>query len=153
MAFKDKPQVVRPNMDKKQAEYTERLRHYNEWLMDDTRDSTSTYPGFPGDAKKEKTTIVVEKPEVAPIKSTKGSKNSMKIQNVGMKVQSVQVMKRPKAGTKQALAIEIVQSMGVAKKHDAISEIMAKLSMSKAGATTYFHNARHFIERQSPVNA
>lgn len=153
MAFKDKPQVVRPNMDKKQAEYTERLRHYNEWLMDDTRDLTSTYPGFPGDAKKEKTTIVVEKPEVAPIKSTKGSKNSMKIQNVGMKVQSVQVMKRPKAGTKQALAIEIVQSMGVAKKHDAISEIMAKLSMSKAGATTYFHNARHFIERQSPVNA
>ena len=153
MAFKDKPQVVRPNMDKKQAEYTERLRHYNEWLMDDTRDSTSTYPGFPGDAKKEKTTIVVEKPAVAPIKSTKGSKNSMKIQNVGMKVQSVQVMKRPKAGTKQALAIEIVQSMGVAKKHDAISEIMAKLSMSKAGATTYFHNARHFIETQTPVNA
>ncbi len=148
-----KKTVIVNNIDKKQAEYTERLRHYNEWLMDDTRDVTSTYPGFPGDAKKEKTTVVVEKPAVAPIKSTKGSKNSMKIQNVGMKVQSVQVMKRPKAGTKQALAIEIVQSMGVAKKHDAISEIMAKLSMSKAGATTYFHNARHFIERQSPVNA
>ncbi len=75
-----KKTVIVNNIDKKQAEYTERLRHYNEWLMDDTRDVTSTYPGFPGDAKKEKTTIVVEKPEVAPIKSTKGSKNSMKIQ-------------------------------------------------------------------------
>ena len=153
MAFKEKEKTVRTNLDKNQEELTDRLRHYNEWLMDDTRDSTSTYPGYPSDIKKEKTTTVVEKPEVAPIKSTKGSKNSMKIQNVGMKVQSVQVMKRPKAGTKQALAIEIVQSMGVAKKHDAISEIMAKLSMSKAGATTYFHNARHFIETQTPVNA
>lgn len=153
MSFKEKEKVVRTNLDKNQAELTERLKHYNEWLMDDTRDIASTYPGFPGDVKKEKTTVVVEKPVMAPIKPKKGSKNSMKIQNVGMKVQSVQVMKRPKAGTKQALAIEIVQSMGVAKKHDAISEIMAKLSMSKAGATTYFHNARHFIERQNPVNA
>jgi hypothetical protein len=153
MAFKDKPTVVRPNMDKKQAEYTERLRHYNEWLMDDTRDVTSTYPGFPGDSKKEKTTVMVDKPEVAPINPKKGSKNSMKIQNVSMKVASTQVMKRPKASTKQANAITIVQNVGIDKKHDAIAKIMADLGMSKAGATTYFHNARHFIERQSPVNA
>lgn len=145
--------IVRNNIDKKQEELTDRLRHYNEWLMDNDRDFTSPYPGYPGDAKKEKTTVVVEKPAVAPIKPKKGSKVAMKIENVGVKVQSVQVMKRPKAGTKQSLAIEIVQTMGVAKKHDAISEIMQKLSMSKAGATTYFHNAKHFLERQSAVNA
>lgn len=153
MAFKEKEKTVRTNLDKNQEELTDRLRHYNEWLMDDTRDSTSTYPGYPSDIKKEKTTTVVEKPEVAPIKSTKGSKNSMKIQNVGVKVASTQVMKRPKASTKQANAITIVQNVGIDKKHDAIAKIMADLGMSKAGATTYFHNARHFIERQSPVNA
>ena len=149
MAFKDKPTVVRPNMDKKQAEYTERLRHYNEWLMDDTRDVTSTYPGFPGDSKKEKTTVMVDKPEVAPINPKKGSKNSMKIQNVGIKVARSTISKGPKTGTKQAKAIEIVRKLGVEQKAQAIDAIMSELSMSKAGATTYFHNSRHTIAREA----
>jgi len=149
MAFKDKPTVVRPNMDKKQAEYTERLRHYNEWLGDDTRDITSTYPGFPGDSKKEKTTVMVDKPEVAPINPKKGSKNSMKIQNVGIKVARSTISKGPKTGTKQAKAIEIVRKLGVEQKAQAIDAIMSELSMSKAGATTYFHNSRHTIAREA----
>ena len=149
MAFKDKPTVVRPNMDKKQAEYTERLRHYNEWLMDDTRDVTSTYPGFPGDSKKEKTTVMVDKPEVAPINPKKGSKNSMKIQNVGIKVARSTISKGPKTGTKQAKAIEIVRKLGVDQKAQAIDTIMHDLGMSKAGATTYFHNSRHTIAREA----
>ena len=149
MAFKDKPTVVRPNMDKKQAEYTERLRHYNEWLGDDTRDITSTYPGFPGDPKKEKTTVMVDKPEVAPINPKKGSKNSMKIQNVGIKVARSTISKGPKTGTKQAKAIEIVRKLGVEQKAQAIDAIMSELSMSKAGATTYFHNSRHTIAREA----
>ncbi len=148
-----KKTVIVNNIDKKQEELTDRLRHYNEWLMDNTRDFTSTYPGYPKDIEGKKTTVVVEKPAVAPIKPKKGSKFSMKIQNVGVKVASTQVMKRPKSGTKQSKAIEIVQAVGVTQKHDAIAKIMVDLAMSKAGATTYFHNAKHFLERQSAVNA
>ena len=159
MAFKEKEKTIRTNLDKHQEELTDRLKHYNEWLTDKTRNFTSLYPGYPGDAEKKNTTlpgypgIVVENPETTPIKSTKGSKNSMNIQNVGVKVASTQVMKRPKASTKQANAITIVQNVGIDKKHDAIAKIMTDLGMSKAGATTYFHNARRFIEHQNPVSA
>jgi hypothetical protein len=128
---------------------TDRLNHYNDWLMDDQRDFGTTYPGYPGDKAQKPTKSKVVTPVVAPVKRKKGEKSVMSIKTVGVKVARTAVLKAPKAGSKQALANEIVAKLGVGAKADAIAAIMAEAKMSKAGATTYFHNARHFIEAQA----
>lgn len=147
-----KDEVVVRNSDPHQRELTDRLKHYNEWLMDNTRDSTSIYPGYPAD-KKKKPTKDKELTVVTPIKREKGSKMSMKIEAVGVKVSSTRVLRGAKAGTKQAKAYEIVQKLGTTDKSVAIEAIMAELSMSKAGATTYFHNAKNFLASQTTKEA
>lgn len=148
-----KKTVVTNERNARNDELTDRLNHYNDWLSDSKRDIGSTYPGYPGDKGKKSETPVVETPVVTPIKREKGKKMSMKIEAVGVKVRSTQVMKRAKAGTKQAAAYEIVQRVGVSDKHKAIEAIMSELSMSKAGATTYFHNSKHFLDTQASVTA
>lgn len=135
--------------DARNTELTDRLNHYNDWLLDDKREFTSIYPGYPGDKGKKPTTVVVEKPKSAPVKREKGRKSVMSIQTVGIKVARSTVTKAPKAGTKQAKAIEIVRKLGVEQKAQAIEAIMSELSMSKAGATTYFHNSRHTLAREA----
>jgi hypothetical protein len=42
-----------------------------------------------------------------------------------------------------------VRKLGVEQKAQAIDTIMHDLGMSKAGATTYFHNSRHTIAREA----
>jgi hypothetical protein len=134
-------------------ELQDRLNHYNDWLMDNNRDFASTYPGYPGDKANKPTTAKVEKPKVAPVKPPKKGKSVMKIETVGVKVARSAITKAPKAGSKQAKANEIVMRIGVANKIQAIEAIMAEASMSKAGATTYYHNARHFLAAQDQVTA
>lgn len=134
----------------------DRLNHYNDWLMDDKRDFGSTYPGYPGDKAQKPSKTKVEKPTVAPVKpvkTPKKGKSVMSIQTVGVKISRTAMAKAPKAGSKQAKANEIVMRIGVANKVQAIEAIMAEASMSKAGATTYFHNARHFLASQESVTA
>lgn len=145
--------VVTNERNAKNDELTDRLNHYNDWLMDDKRDSGSTYPGYPGDQGKKSTKIVVEKPVVAPVKQKKGVKAVNKIETVGVKMMKTRVTRGPKAGTKQDCANKLVAKLGTTDKHAVISEIMAQLSMSKAGATTYFHNAKNFLASQSAVTA
>lgn len=144
-----KKTVVHGERNVRNDELQDRLNHYNDWLLDNKRDFCSTYPGYPGDKDKKPTEIVVEKPIVAPVKRKKGSKSVMKIENVGVKMMSTRVTRGPKAGTKQAQAIDIVKALGTTEKHVAIQEIMDRLTMSKAGATTYFHNAKHFIAAEA----
>ena len=141
--------VITNERNARNDELQDRLNHYNDWLMDEKREFPSVYPGYPADKGKKPTTVVVEKPKVAPVKREKGRKSVMKIETVGVKVARTAVLKAPKAGSKQALANEIVAKLGVGAKADAIAAIMAEAKMSKAGATTYFHNARHFIEAQA----
>lgn len=141
--------VVTTPANARNDELQDRLNHYNDWLMDDKRDFASTYPGYPGDKGKKPTTVVVEKPKVAPVKRPKKGKSVMSIETVGIKVARTTVNKAPKTGTKQAKAIEIVRKLGVEQKAQAIDAIMSELSMSKAGATTYFHNSRHTIAREA----
>lgn len=131
-----------------QAYLTRKLKHYNEWLLDNTREFGKPYPGFPEDQKaaKRKTSVIKETPVVAPVKRKKG-KSVMKIETVGIK--AAKIARAPKAGTKQAKAIEIVRTLGVGAKADAIAKIMSDLSMSKAGATTYFHNARNALATEA----
>jgi hypothetical protein len=135
--------------DARNTELTDRLNHYNDWLMDMKRPLPSVYPGYPGDKGKKPTTDVVETPKSAPVKREKGRKSVMSIQTVGIKVARSTVNKGPKTGTKQAKAIEIVRKLGVEQKAQAIDAIMSELAMSKAGATTYFHNSRHTIAREA----
>lgn len=140
--------VVNVN-DPRNTELSDRLNHYNDWLLDDKRDIPSIYPGYPGDKTKKPTTTKVEKPTVAPVKPVKRKKGKsvMSIETVGVKV--AKIARGPKAGTKQAKAIEIVRVLGVSAKTESIEKIMADLGMSKAGATTYFHNARHFLSAEA----
>lgn len=140
-----KKTVVTTERNARNDELQDRLNHYNDWLLDDKRDQGTTYPGYPGDKAKKPTEIVVETPTVAPIKRKKGSEAVMKIENVSVKMMSTSVSRGPKAGTKQAAANKIVAFLGTHEKNDVIKEIMEKLSMSKAGATTYFHNAKRFL--------
>ena len=137
--------VVTNERNAKNDELTDRLNHYNDWLMDDKRDFGSTYPGYPGDKAKKPTATVVEQPAVAPIKRKKGVKAVMNIETTGVKVMKTRVTRGPKAGTKQAAANKIVAYLGTHEKAEVIQEIMRKLDMSKAGATTYFHNAKRFL--------
>lgn len=146
---KVKDEVVVNNSDKHQQELTDRLRHYNDWLMDNTRPCDSTYPGYPADKKKKAVKAIA----VAPINNVKGEKQTMKIETTGIKVSRASFLKAPKPGSKQDVANQIVQRIGVANKHQAIETIMSEASMSKAGATTYFHNARHFLAGQTAVNS
>ena len=144
--------VVTTPANARNDELQDRLNHYNDWLMDDKRDFGSTYPGYPGDKAQKPSKTKVEKPIVAPVKPVKPSKKGksvMSIQTVGVKVARSTVKKAPKAGTKQAKAIEIVRKLGVEQKAQAIESIMSELSMSKAGATTYFHNSRHTLAREA----
>jgi hypothetical protein len=145
---KTKNEVVVNNIDKHQEELTDRLRHYNDWLMDDSRPIPSIYPGYPGDKKKP-----AKAKTVAPIRNVKSEEKVMKIETTGIKVSRAVFMKAPKPGSKQALANQIVQRIGVSNKHVAIETIMSEASMSKAGATTYFHNARHFLDSQAQATA
>ena len=147
--------VVTNERNAKNDELTDRLNHYNDWLMDDKRDFGSTYPGYPGDKGQKPTKPVVEKPAVAPIKRKKGVKAVNKIETVGVKMMKTRVTRGPKAGTKQDAANKLVAYLGTDDKNGVIQQIMQKLDMSKAGATTYFHNAKRFLataEGQSLAN-
>lgn len=146
---KVKEEVIVNNSDKHQEELTNRLKHYNEWLMDDKRPSDSIYPGYPADKKKKASKNNV----VAPINLVKGNKMSMKIEAVGVKVSSTRVLRGAKTGTKQFKAYEIVQKLGSTDKSVAIQAIMTELNMSKAGATTYFHNAKNYLASQTAKEA
>lgn len=138
--------VITTPTNARNDELQDRLNHYNDWLMDDKRATGVTYPGYPGDKARKPTTTTVEKPKVAPVKPKKG-KSVMKIETVGVKM--AKVSRGPKTGTKQAKAIDIVRVLGVSAKTESIDKIMAELGMSKAGATTYFHNARHFLSAEA----
>lgn len=53
-----------------------------------------------------------------------------------------------KQGTKIATAVEIVKKHGLDRdvRHVAIDDIMATCGMTKAGSTTYYHNALNYIK-------
>ncbi|NBS69467.1 hypothetical protein EBT31_11225 [bacterium] len=111
-------------------EYTDflqaKLDHYNKWLMNPKRELGTTYPGYPGDSKLVK----------------KGKKMSEVTVNE-VKTETAVKGKRAKreGATKQVRAIELYKQLG-GDKGAVIDAFMSQLSMSKAGATTYFYNAK-----------
>ena len=140
------------DMQKHQEYLTRKLKHYNEWLLDEDRESGTVYPGFPEDEVKVKTT---------PVKSLKGKFVMMietpKIEKIAKavkapKVQAIKVARGPKEGTKQSKAVELLRGMAFvtkAEKAECIEKIVSELGMSKAGATTYAYNAQRILLKQA----
>lgn len=107
---------------KEQIAYNERkLAHYNQWLLDTKREFGKPYPGFPEDnqpAKKAKKTAAA-KPAAKKV-----------------------VKRAAKTGTKLELARQLYAANWKQGRERVIALFMSELNMSKAGATTYFYNAK-----------
>lgn len=124
---------MRPNLDTHQAFLTRKLDHYNAWLMDPKRPFTEIYPGFP------------EEIEMEAKQSRKRTERRPALP-AHLVIPSKKIKReRPKKGepTKQERAVELVKLNP--EKEKAIVVIMAELNMSKAGATTYFYNAKKVL--------
>ena len=143
------------DMQKHQEYLTRKLKHYNEWLLDENRESGTVYPGFPEDNVKPKTKSVkslkgnfimqIETPKIQAVKAIKAPK-----------VQAMKVARGPKEGTKQAKAVELLRGMAFvtkAEKAECIEKIVSELGMSKAGATTYAYNAQRILLKQANATA
>ena len=122
-----------------------RLDHYNQWLLDSTRDITSVYPGFPegeksfeskeldtGASRMVKKSLKIK--ELAPVDVTPKA-SIMKISKQGndMKV------------TKLARARDIVGSAQLAglDKNKILAELMTALGISRGNAFVYFTKVSH----------
>lgn len=124
---------MRPNLDQHQAFLTRKLDHYNAWLMDPNRPFTETYPGFPEEMEME-----------AKQARKRTERRSALPTHLVIPTKKIK-RERTKKGepTKQERAIELVKLNP--EKEKAIIVIMAELNMSKAGATTYFYNAKKVL--------
>jgi len=118
------------NMPKLQTLYTEKLTHYNEWLMDSKRPFGKPYPGFPKDREidalsgsEEPETIKVPRVK-APVKVTSSKAKSAK------------------TGTKLDAARKIFSNTPGFTRAQVIAKFMEDLGMSKSGATTYWYNVQ-----------
>jgi hypothetical protein len=126
-----------------------KLAHYNVWLVDNSREAGKPYPGFPEDK------------QARPVKFRMKNMQTMNAFQqydhdvaerraasslVAKAEKAPKVAKEPKAPrasgpTKADRALEIFKRLG-GDKSAVIAAIKDELSMSDAGATTYFYNAK-----------
>ena len=122
-----------------------KLAHYNVWLVDNSREIGKPYPGFPEDM------------QARPVKYRMKNMQTMNafeqldhdLAQRKAKPKAEKVAKEPKAPkaprasgpTKADRALEIFKRLG-GDKAAVIAAIKDELSMSDAGATTYFYNAK-----------
>ncbi|NBR26667.1 MAG: hypothetical protein EBU08_23405 [Micrococcales bacterium] len=122
-----------------------KLAHYNVWLVDNSREIGKPYPGFPEDM------------QARPVKYRMKNMQTMNafeqldhdLAQRKAKPKAAKVAKEPKAPkaprasgpTKADRALEIFKRLG-GDKAAVIAAIKDELSMSDAGATTYFYNAK-----------
>lgn len=125
-----KMREVRRNLDENQAFLTRKLEHYNAWLMDTKRPFTEIYPGFP---------------EEQDFEAKSKRKRAERRSSLPLPTPKKVTRERPKKGepTKQERAVRLVELNP--NKDEAINAIMSQLNMSKAGATTYFYNAKKIL--------
>jgi hypothetical protein len=142
--------VVMTEFSQEHNEYlTRKLAHYNEWLMDNKRDFGKPYPGFPEEIEMKKREAKAEEKAASKATATVAKKVKGKVAKKPARVVSVKKSVAPKAGSKQAIANEIVRAAyavasvagGVISKQAVIATIMKDCNMTQAGATTYFYNA------------
>lgn len=100
----------------------EKLSHYNKWLGDAKRPLTQVYPGFP---KQKELDVLCGLTVAAPAAKTKKVRTSA-----------------PAGGTKLDAARKLFATNKSLSRAAVIALFMTELSMSKAGATTYFYNVQ-----------
>lgn len=115
---------------------TRKLAHYNAWLMQPKRKfEDGPYPGFPEDLKLEKART--------SLKAEYAAKAVVKEKAVAAKpAKAVRAKKTAGAPSKIDRAVEIYKANNKLAKVNLIDKIREELTMSLAGATTYYYNAK-----------
>ena len=122
-----------------------KLAHYNVWLVDNSREIGKPYPGFPED--KQARPVKFRMKNMQTMNAFEQFDSDMKARSAKPKAEKApKVAKEPRAPratgpTKADRALEIFKRLG-GDKAAVIAAIKDELSMSDAGATTYFYNAK-----------
>jgi len=122
-----------------------KLAHYNVWLVDNSREIGKPYPGFPED--KQARPVKFRMKNMQTMNAFEQFDSDMKARSAKPKAEKApKVAKEPRAPratgpTKADRALEIFKRLS-GDKAAVIAAIKDELSMSDAGATTYFYNAK-----------
>jgi hypothetical protein len=122
-----------------------KLAHYNQWLVDNSREIGKPYPGFPED--KQARPVKFRMKNMQTMNAFEQFDSDMKARSAKPKAEKApKVAKEPRAPrssgpTKADRALEIYKRLS-GDKAAVIAAIKDELSMSDAGATTYFYNAK-----------
>ena len=100
-----------------------KLKHYNQWLTDESREMGTVYPGFPGDT---------------PVRTVVEKVKEMKAERA---VRKATAAKPAKGESKKVAALRIFKEEKGARAK-ILERFMSELGMSKAGASTYFYNTK-----------
>lgn len=120
-----------------------KLAHYNAWLINNDREIGKPYPGFPED--KQPSAVKFRMKNMQTMNAFEQLDHDLKARKVS-KPKAEKAPKEPRAPrasgpTKADRALEIFKRLG-GDKAAVIAAIKDELSMSDAGATTYFYNAK-----------
>jgi hypothetical protein len=123
-----------------------KLDHYNAWLCDTKRKIGLPYEGFPEDDEfltqagvGMESTVIQDM--VDTLTETKVVPESAKPERKRKSKAEKPVARKAKEGSKAERAVDIFKRLGGAKS-EVIAAFMSELSMSQAGATTYFYNTK-----------
>ena len=126
-----------------------KLAHYNVWLVDNSREAGKPYPGFPEDKQARPVKFRMKNMQV--MNAFQQYDNDVAERRAASSLvakaeKAPKVAKEPKAPrasgpTKADRALEIFKRLS-GDKAAVIAAIKDELSMSDAGATTYFYNAK-----------
>lgn len=121
-----------------------KLAHYNVWLVDNSREAGKPYPGFPED--KQPSAVKFRMKNMQVMNAFEQLASDQVQRTKPQVVREPKVAKEPKAPratgpTKADRALEIFKRLS-GDKGAVIAAIKDELSMSDAGATTYFYNAK-----------
>lgn len=122
-----------------------KLAHYNVWLVDNSREAGKPYPGFPEDKQARPVKFRMKNMQVMNAFEQLASDQAQRTAKPKA-VKEPKVAKEPRAPrasgpTKADRALEIFKRLS-GDKAAVIAAIKDELSMSDAGATTYFYNAK-----------
>jgi hypothetical protein len=126
-----------------------KLAHYNVWLVDNSREAGKPYPGFPEDMQarpvkfrmKNMQTMNAFQQNEYDVAQRRAASSSVAKAEKAPKVAKAPKAPRASGPTKADRALEIFKRLG-GDKAAVIAAIKDELSMSDAGATTYFYNAK-----------
>jgi hypothetical protein len=122
-----------------------KLAHYNVWLVDNSREIGKPYPGFPED--KQARPVKFRMKNMQTMNAFEQHASDMVARSAKpVAVKAPKEAKEPRAPrasgpTKADRALEIFKRLS-GDKAAVIAAIKDELSMSDAGATTYFYNAK-----------